>query len=139
MSQLYRTINLSFASPVHRIITYLIGIGFSVILSKSDKDVELPRAINILGWTTAAFSMAWCFYIPVNLAYKDYVYDPSAAADYAAWAPLLWSVGCCWILYVCESKRSGKFTFHIHILQSDKIAEIFIHINVSLQHYCNNF
>lgn len=78
------------------------------MLNKTDRDAVPPQAINILGWVSALFSIFWCFYIPVNLAYKDYIYDPIAAADYAAWSPLLLSIGVCWILYICEFRRSGN-------------------------------
>lgn len=84
-------------------------MGFSVLLNNSDKTFSLPKALNALGWVTSLCSIIWCFYIPVNLAYKDYVYAPNDAADYAAWAPILWSVAICWILYVCTLKGSSTF------------------------------
>lgn len=108
LSQLYRTLNLSFASPLHRATPYLFGVGFAVLVYNSDLSTRLPKALNIMGWTTAIASIVWCFYAPAHLAYKDYVYEPTEVADYAAWAPLMWSIALCWIVYVCCVKSSGK-------------------------------
>lgn len=60
------------------------------------------------GWLSTLIAIIWCFYKPSNLSHKDYQYDPSAAAQYSALAPLLWSLSIAWIIFACYNDASWK-------------------------------
>lgn len=102
---MYRTLNLSFASPLQRATPYFVGLGLGIMLCHSGRNVKLPKAILATGWITCAWSIVWCFWSPNHLSHKDYVYDPVEAAQYAAWAPLLWSLAISWIIFVVFSNN----------------------------------
>lgn len=107
LSQLYRTFNLSLAVALHRATPYLVGITMGVVIKEFGK-VQLPRGAIISGWLSTLCGFIWCFYTPSNLSHKDYQYDPTAAAQYSALAPLLWSLGIAWIIFACNSDASWK-------------------------------
>ena len=107
LSQLYRTFNLSLAVALHRATPYLIGISLGVAIKEFGK-VQLPKGVIISGWISTLCCCIWCFYTPSNLSYKDYQYDPFAAAQYSALAPLLWSLSVAWIIFACFTDSSWK-------------------------------
>lgn len=107
LSQLYRTFNLSLAVALHRVTPYLIGIALGIVLKEFGK-VQLPRGAVFSGWISTVCCFIWCFYTPSNLSHKDYQYDPAAAAQYSALAPMLWSLGIAWIIFACHSNASWK-------------------------------
>lgn len=107
LSQLYRTFNLSLAVALHRATPYLIGVTLGIVIKEFGK-VQLPRGVVISGWISTMCGFIWCFYTPSNLSHKDYQYDPSAAAQYSALSPLLWSLGVAWIIFACHSDASWK-------------------------------
>lgn len=107
LSQLYRTFNLSLAVALHRATPYLVGISLGVAIKEFGK-VQIPKGVAVSGWISTLCGFIWCFYTPANLSYKDYQYDPSAAAQYSALAPLLWSLAVAWIIFACYSDSSWK-------------------------------
>lgn len=86
----------------------MIGAAVGAIMHNAKQDIVLPVSTYLISWSTALFFMAWCIYTPMHLAYKDYIYEPTEMADYAAWAPMLWSLGLCWIIYVCFIEKAGE-------------------------------
>lgn len=107
LSQLYRTFNLSLAVALHRATPYLVGITLGIVIKEFGK-VQLPRGVVFSGWISTVCGFIWCFYTPSNLSHKDYQYDPSAAAQYSALSPLLWSLGIAWIIFACHSDASWR-------------------------------
>lgn len=107
LSQLYRTYDLSLSVTLHRATPYLVGIALGVVIKEFGK-VQLPRGVVISGWISTICAFIWCFYTPSNLSHKDYQYDPSAAAQYSALSPLLWSLAISWIIFACYSDSSWK-------------------------------
>lgn len=107
LSQLYRTFNLSLAVALHRATPYLVGITLGIFIKEFGK-VQLPRGVVVSGWISTVCGFIWCFYTPSNLSHKDYQYDPAAAAQYSALAPLLWSLSIAWIIFACYSDASWK-------------------------------
>lgn len=77
------------------------------MLFQAGRDVQLPKAIMGIGWLTSIWFFVWCFWSPIHLSNKDYVYDPIEAAQYAAWAPLVWSLALSWIVFVVFTKNEG--------------------------------
>lgn len=78
------------------------------IIVKEYGKVQLPRGAIFSGWLSTLCGFIWCFYTPSNLSHKDYQYDPTAAAQYSALAPLMWSLGIAWIIFACYSDASWK-------------------------------
>lgn len=107
LSQLYRTFNLSLGVALHRATPYLIGITLGIVIKEFGK-VQLPRGAIFSGWISTICAFIWCFYTPSNLSHKDYQYDPAAAAQYSALAPLMWSLSIAWIIFACYSDASWK-------------------------------
>lgn len=107
LTQFYRTLNLSFASPLQRATPYFVGLGLGVMLCHAGRNIKLPKAIYVTGWLTCLWSLVWCFWAPNHLAHKDYVYEPTDAAQYAAWAPLVWSLAISWIIFVVFTRNDG--------------------------------
>jgi peptidoglycan/LPS O-acetylase OafA/YrhL len=92
---------------IHRATPFLIGIALGIAVKEFGK-VQLPKGAIVSGWISTVCAFIWCFYKPSNLSHKDYQYDPSAAAQYSALAPLLWSLGIAWIIFACHNDASWK-------------------------------
>lgn len=108
LTQFYRTLNLSFASPLQRATPYFVGLGLGVMLCHAGRNIKLPKALYVTGWITCLWSIIWCFWAPNHLSHKDYVYEPTDAAQYAAWAPLVWSLAISWIIFIVFTKNDGN-------------------------------
>jgi peptidoglycan/LPS O-acetylase OafA/YrhL len=107
LSQLYRTFNLSFTVALHRATPYLIGLALGIVVKEFGK-ISLSKGAIISGWVSSLCGIVWCYYKPSNLSHKDYVYDPSTAAQYSALAPLLWGLSISWIIFACHNNASWK-------------------------------
>lgn len=92
---------------MHRATPFLIGIALGIVIKEFGK-VQLPKGVTICGWVSTLTGFIWCFYKPSNLSHKDYQYDPTAAAQYSALAPLLWSLGIAWIIFACYNDASWQ-------------------------------
>lgn len=110
LTQFYRTINATLASPLQRATAHLVGLGLGVMLSQTGRDVQIPQAIFVTGWLMCLWSVGWCFWAPAHLAHKDYVYDPAEAAQYSTWAPLMWSLAISWVVFVVFTRNDGLMT-----------------------------
>lgn len=77
------------------------------MLVRSDRVVKLSKALSISGWVACLWSIGWCFWSSSHVSHKDYMYDPLDAAQYAAWAPLLWSISLTWIIFISYTKNCG--------------------------------
>ncbi|KFB49396.1 AGAP000520-PA-like protein [Anopheles sinensis] len=100
LTQLYRTINLSFAETLHRLTPYLAGFGLGYLLQETGRQRQ-ERGVHYAGWIGAAISLLWCVYFPLDIVRKDFQYDPGNAAQFAALAPLSFALGVCWLIYFC--------------------------------------
>ena len=110
MSQIYRTANLSFAVALHRATPYLVGVGLAVLIIEYGK-VKLPRGTVFCGWLSTIAGFIWCFWTPSHLSHKDYQYEPLPSAQFAALAPLVWSLGIAWIIFACYTDHSWKLNW----------------------------
>lgn len=108
LTQLHRTINIALSSPLQRATAFLVGLGLGIMLSNVGRNVQIPKAIFVTGWITCLWSIGWCLWAPSHLSHKDYVYDPAVAAEYATWAPLVWSLGISWIIFVVFTRNDGN-------------------------------
>lgn len=78
------------------------------MLCHAGRNITLPKALYVTGWITCLWSIIWCFWAPNHLSHKDYVYEPTDAAQYAAWAPLVWSLAISWIIFIVFTKNDGN-------------------------------
>lgn len=92
---------------LHRATPYLIGIALGIVIKEFGK-VQLPKGAVVSGWLSSLCAVIWCFYTPSNLSHKDYQYDPTAAAQFSALAPLLWSLAVAWTIFATHSDSAWK-------------------------------
>lgn len=71
----------------------------------------MPKGAVIAGWLSTLGGFIWCFYTPSHLSHKDYQYEPEDSAQYAAIAPLFWSLGISWIIFACYTDQSWKLNW----------------------------
>lgn len=83
-------------------------MGF--VIREYEKPV-LPKGAVLAGWLSTILSFVWCFYAPAHLSSTDYQYEPISAAQYAALAPLVWSLGLAWVIFTCYSDQSCKLNW----------------------------
>lgn len=106
LTQLYRTLNLSFAETLHRLTPYLAGFGLGYLLQEVGRS-RPERGVRYAGWLGAAVALLWCVCFPLDIVRKDFRYEPADAAQFAALAPLSWSVGLCWTIYYCLTEPAS--------------------------------
>lgn len=107
LTQIYRTVNLSFSETLHRATPYLAGFGLGYLLREGDIRKQVDRGIRMSGWIGMAIACGWCFVFPLSTAEKEFQYDINDAAQYAALAPLSWALSICWIIYFCETHQAS--------------------------------
>uniref|UniRef100_A0A1B0CB44 Acyltransferase 3 domain-containing protein n=2 Tax=Lutzomyia longipalpis TaxID=7200 RepID=A0A1B0CB44_LUTLO len=107
LSQIHRTINLSFGSLLHRITPYMGGLGLGMMLHQTGRNVRLSDGIKYGGWATCLISFTWCFASQWDITRRDYVYDPTEMAKSTAWTPLIWTIAISWIVFACNSGNGG--------------------------------
>ncbi|XP_062700200.1 uncharacterized protein LOC109417217 [Aedes albopictus] len=107
LTQIYRTVNLSFSETLHRATPYLAGFGLGYLLREGDIRKQVDRGIRMSGWIGTAIALGWCFVFPLGTAEKEFQYDINDAAQYAALAPLSWALSICWVIYFCETHQAS--------------------------------
>ncbi|XP_055681925.1 uncharacterized protein LOC129789281 isoform X2 [Lutzomyia longipalpis] len=107
LSQIHRTINLSFGSLLHRITPYMGGLGLGMMLHQTGRNVRLSDGIKYGGWASCLISFTWCFASQWDITRRDYVYDPTEMAKSTAWTPLIWTIAISWIVFACNSGNGG--------------------------------
>ncbi|ETN66816.1 hypothetical protein AND_001390 [Anopheles darlingi] len=106
LTQLYRTLNLSTTETLHRITPYLAGFGLGYLVQETERS-RPERGIRWAGWLGAGVALLWCLLTPLDIVRSDFQYEPGSAAQYAALAPLAWSLGLCWLIYYCISEEAS--------------------------------
>ncbi|XP_053678534.1 nose resistant to fluoxetine protein 6-like [Anopheles nili] len=107
LTQLYRTLNLSFAETLHRLTPYLAGFGLGYLLQETGRQRH-ERGVRCAGWLGASIALLWCVIFPLDISRKDFRYEPGDAAQFAALAPLSWALGLCWIIYYCATEQQSR-------------------------------
>ncbi|XP_055637420.1 uncharacterized protein LOC129776058 [Toxorhynchites rutilus septentrionalis] len=100
LTQIYRTVNLSFSETLHRATPYLAGFGLGYMLRETDFRRH-DRGINLSGWIGMAIAFGWCFIFPLDIGEKDFQFQIGDAAQYSALAPLSFALAICWVIYFC--------------------------------------
>ncbi|XP_076645967.1 uncharacterized protein LOC143355219 isoform X2 [Halictus rubicundus] len=105
--QLYRTANLTYITPLHRTTSYVIGVGFGVLLHYTKRDLKMNKVVVILGWLIATGFGLWTIVSPWQMSNRDYVYDVEELANYGVMCPILGSIALCWIIFACHTNYGG--------------------------------
>ncbi|XP_021920277.1 O-acyltransferase like protein-like isoform X2 [Zootermopsis nevadensis] len=105
--QLFQSADLSYTLPAHRATAYVIGIALGFGLRYCGRDYRLKKMHFTLGWTTAVV----CFYMaiisPAHMASRYYVYNPTEAANFAAFAPIFCCLFLAWIIFMSYIGHGG--------------------------------
>ncbi|XP_063233050.1 nose resistant to fluoxetine protein 6-like isoform X2 [Bacillus rossius redtenbacheri] len=108
VSKLFDTANMSYVLPSHRITVYLIGIVLGYYLRRAKK-VHMTKAQAVLGWALAVVLALTAMCGPYHMARRGYRFEPSDAALYHAWSPVVWSGFLVWAIVSTESGYGGPF------------------------------
>lgn len=108
VSQMFRTADLSYVMPTHRLTVYLMGVSLGYILRHCGRDFKLKQSHLTLGWTLALI----CFYLsvisPSFMGRVGYKYEAIHAANYAAFAPITWCFLFGWIIFTSYIGKGGS-------------------------------
>ncbi|GAB0098837.1 uncharacterized protein DMENIID0001_146410 [Sergentomyia squamirostris] len=107
LTQIHRTMNLSFGALLHRITPYMGGLGMGIMLRQTGRNVRLSDGIKYGGWASCLVSLAWCLVSQLDIVRRDYVYDPTDVAKSSAWSPLIWTIAINWIVFACHTGNGG--------------------------------
>ncbi|CAH1130534.1 unnamed protein product [Ceutorhynchus assimilis] len=106
VQQLFNTADYMYILPPHRATVYIMGILMGYLLKKYS-NTTLSKTQIRMGNTLALFSFLISYFGPSFMGKIDYVYNPTDAALYAAFSPILWVASFCWIIYTSELGYTG--------------------------------
>lgn len=96
--------------PVHRATVYVMGVLLGYCLRRH-KDVKLSNVQRKLGWVISTALLLASFFGPAPMGSIHYKYDPTHAAQYAAYAPIGWCCFFAWIIFTSQMGYHSKFVF----------------------------
>ncbi|RZC33579.1 nose resistant to fluoxetine protein 6, partial [Asbolus verrucosus] len=106
IKQLFDTADNMYILPAHRATVYIMGIFLGFLL-RNFRNVALTRGQLRAGNTLALLSFSASFFGPAVMGSIDYVYNPTDAAWYAAFAPILWCFSFGWIIFTAHIGHMG--------------------------------
>lgn len=109
MEQLWKTANLSYILPTHRLTVYVAGLMTGYYLRRNGSKLCYNRIVATVGWIAAVVAALFAVFGPYKSAYKGYVYDPIYAAQFNAFAPILWTIFIAWVLLACVNGYGGIY------------------------------
>jgi len=93
-----------------------------------DENLLCVQMYLTLGWTAAIL----CFYLavisPAHMASRHYIYNPTEAANFAAFAPIFWCLFTAWIIFTSYIGHGGMYP-----LWGRKAWTLAGHTNVTLK------
>ncbi|XP_034239684.1 O-acyltransferase like protein-like [Thrips palmi] len=107
VSDMFRTANLSYILPTHRLTVYVMGVALGYALHRVPESFRFSRAWATLGWLVFVPLGLLPVLGPYETGTPEYRYDAGAAALYAAFAPILWSAFVCWGTLACARDAGG--------------------------------
>lgn len=107
VSQMFKTASMSYILPTHRLTVYIMGLGLGYALHRVPESYQFSRAWAAVGWLVAAPLGLLPVFGPWEAATPGYQYDAHEAAQYAAFAPILWSGFVCWGVLACARGAGG--------------------------------
>lgn len=112
IEQLFSTADNMYILPVHRATVYIMGILLGYYL-RTLKNFKLSKQQIRIGNSIALLSFLVSFLGPSFMGSINYVYNPTDAAWYAAFAPIFWCISFGWII------------FSVHLGHEDLLGRIF--------------
>lgn len=61
----------------------------------------------VLSWLSAFLGFFWCFWAPAHLSEKNYQYDSSQSAQYAALSSIVFALSLAWVVFACNFGYGG--------------------------------
>lgn len=137
---MFRTADLSYVMPTHRLTVYLMGVALGYVLRHCGRDFKLKQVLKIncqiilpslsvkmsskinstvfylfqshltLGWTMALICLYLSVVSPSFMGTVGYKYEAIHAANYAAFAPITWCFLFGWIIFISYIGKGGKFS-----------------------------
>ncbi|KAK9890490.1 hypothetical protein WA026_010571 [Henosepilachna vigintioctopunctata] len=111
IQQLFDTADNMYILPIHRATVYIMGILLGYYLRKL-QHFRLSKIQIRIGNSIALLSFLASFLGPSFMGSIKYVYNPTDAAWYAAFAPIFWCITFGWIIFstqVGHESSLGKF------------------------------
>ncbi|KAH0814880.1 hypothetical protein GEV33_007912 [Tenebrio molitor] len=108
INQLFETADNMYILPAHRATVYIMGIFLGYIL-RNFRNISLTKSQRRIGNTFALLCYCVSFFGPAFMGSIDYVYNPTDAAWYAAFAPILWCIAFGWIIFTTHIGYRGGF------------------------------
>lgn len=115
MAQLYKTANLAYEISLYRATPYVMGIGLGYIMSKTGKNVHIPKNTAICGWAASALLAYYALLSRWAEARLDFRYSAYDAAIYAGWSPMAWSLALGWLIFACFTGHGGYLNTFLSI------------------------
>ncbi|XP_034250239.1 O-acyltransferase like protein-like [Thrips palmi] len=116
ISQMFKTADLSYVMPTHRLTVYLMGVSLGYILRHCGRDFKLKQSHLTLGWTLALVCLYLSVVSPSFMGTVGYKYEAIHAANYAAFAPITWCFLFGWIIFTSYIGKGGSigrfFSWH---------------------------
>ncbi|KAF5287571.1 hypothetical protein FQA39_LY15900 [Lamprigera yunnana] len=106
IEQLFDTADYMYILPIHRATVYIMGILLAYLLHQYES-TKLSSVQLQVGDTVAFCSFCIAFFGPSFMGSHQYKYNPVDAAQYAAFAPILWCISFAWIIFTTHIKQSG--------------------------------
>lgn len=93
--------------PAYRITVYILGILLGYVL-RNAKRIEMDKSQIRIGDAVATFLFCLAFFGPAFMGSMDYKYNPTDAACYAAFAPIVWCLSFAWVIYKSHFGHESK-------------------------------
>ncbi|XP_059483619.1 nose resistant to fluoxetine protein 6 isoform X2 [Neocloeon triangulifer] len=106
VKKMFDTCNKSYILPSHRLTVYIMGILTGFYLRRNPKGIKFTLTTELLTWAFIGLICIYPWFSPYHMSRLDYRYNVWEAANYAAWAPILWSLFIICLIFVCH-KRGG--------------------------------
>ncbi|XP_065345573.1 nose resistant to fluoxetine protein 6-like isoform X1 [Cloeon dipterum] len=107
VKKMFDTCNKSYILPSHRLTVYIMGILTGFYLRRNPNGIQFNTVTTLLAWAFLGLICIYPWFSPYNMSSHDYKYDAMEAANYAAWAPVLWSLFIISLIFVCHQNRGG--------------------------------
>ncbi|XP_024941445.1 nose resistant to fluoxetine protein 6 isoform X2 [Cephus cinctus] len=107
--QLFDTANLSYILPTHRLTVYIMGILVGYLLRNCPKGYKLNGTVINIGWIVSSLMFIGAFIGPAKMGSIDYIYNPTHAATYNAFAPIGWCALFAWMAFLAHTGNTNDW------------------------------
>lgn len=114
LSQLVDTATFMYSLPPYRFTVYAIGIMLGYYLRKHE-NTKLSKLQLSTGWSVCILSYLTVIAGSISMTGMDYKYNPTHAALFAAFAPILWCFHSVWIIFVSHLGYDSKISNNLNL------------------------